>query len=71
MIKAKGGIVMGIELIGVVVILMGIYQIYVGRKMYFNIKKNVKNPQPYVFMGVYSSLIIGVICLVVGAFMIK
>ncbi|WP_166806580.1 hypothetical protein [Companilactobacillus zhachilii] len=71
MIKAKGGIVMGIELIGIVVILMGIYQIYVGRKMYFNIKKNVKNPQPYVFMGVYSSLIIGVICLVVGAFMIK
>lgn len=71
MIKAKGGIVMGIELIGIVVILMGIYQVYVGRKMYFNIKKNVKNPQPYVFMGVYSSLIIGVICLVVGAFMIK
>jgi hypothetical protein len=62
---------MGIELIGIVVILMGICQIYVGRKMYFNIKKNVKNPQPYVFMGVYSSLIIGVICLVVGAFMIK
>lgn len=71
MIKAKGGIVMGIELIGIVVILMGIYQVYVGRKMYFNIKKNVKNPQPYVYMGVYSSLIIGVICLVVGAFMIK
>jgi len=62
---------MGLELIGIVVILMGIYQIYVGRKMYFNIKKNVKNPQPYVFMGVYSSLIIGVVCLVVGAFMIK
>lgn len=71
MIKEKWDDYVGIEMIGIVVILMGIYQIYVGRKMYFNIKKNVKNPQPYVFMGVYMSLIIGIICLVVGAFLIK
>ncbi|WP_119326639.1 hypothetical protein [Companilactobacillus musae] len=62
---------MGAELIGIVVILMGIYQIYIGRKTYYNIKKNVKNPQPYVFMGVYFSLIVGIIFLVFGAFLIK
>ncbi|KRK61668.1 hypothetical protein FC68_GL000595 [Companilactobacillus farciminis KCTC 3681 = DSM 20184] len=50
---------------------MGIYQIYVGRKTYYNIKEKVKNPQPYVFMGVYFSLVMGIIFLVVGAFLIK
>lgn len=59
------------ELIGIIVIIMGIYQIYIGRKTYYNIKEKVKNPQPYVFMGVYFSLIMGIIFLVVGAFLIK
>ncbi|MQS75244.1 hypothetical protein [Companilactobacillus halodurans] len=62
---------MVVELIGIIVILMGIYQIYVARKTYYNIKKNVKNPQPYVFYGVYFSLILGIIFLVAGAFLIR
>ena len=62
---------MNAEFLGIIIILIGIWQIYVGRKMYFNIKKNVKNPQPYVFMGVYVSLIMGICFLVAGAFMIR
>jgi len=62
---------MNAEFLGIIIIFIGIWQIYVGRKMYFNIKKNVKNPQPYVFMGVYISLIMGICFLVAGAFMIR
>lgn len=62
---------MGAEMIGIVVVLMGIWQIYVARKTYYNIKKQVKNPQPYVFYGVYFSLIVGIIFLVAGAFLIR
>ncbi|KRO00028.1 hypothetical protein [Companilactobacillus kimchiensis] len=59
------------EIFGICIILIGILQIYTGRKMYFNIKKNVKNTQSYMFMGVYVSLIIGIVFLVWGAFLIK
>lgn len=62
---------MGKELIGIVVILMGIFQIYTARKSYDSIKANVKNQQPYMFYGIYFSLIIGIVFLVVGAFLIK
>lgn len=59
------------EFFGICIILVGILQIYTGRKMYYNIKKNVKNSQPYMFTGVYISLILGIIFLVWGAFLIK
>ncbi|CAJ1176787.1 hypothetical protein LCR01_15170 [Companilactobacillus crustorum] len=62
---------MGKGLIGIVVIFMGIFQIYTARKSYDSIKTNVKNQQPYMFYGIYFSLIIGIVFLVVGAFLIK
>ena len=62
---------MGAEIIGILVIFVGIWQIYAGRKMYYNIKDRVKAPQPYMFVGVYISLITGIAFLVGGAFLIK
>ncbi|APU72442.1 hypothetical protein [Companilactobacillus crustorum] len=62
---------MGKGLIGIVVIFIGIFQIYTARKSYDSIKTNVKNQQPYMFYGIYFSLIIGIVFLVVGAFLIK
>lgn len=62
---------MGKGLIGIVVIFMGIFQIYTARKSYDSIKTNVKNQQPYMFYDIYFSLIIGIVFLVVGAFLIK
>lgn len=59
------------EFIGILVILVGIWQIYVGRKMYYNIKSKIKNPQPYMLVGVYVSLITGIAFLVGGSFLIR
>ncbi|GEO79815.1 hypothetical protein LMI01_21460 [Companilactobacillus mindensis] len=56
---------------GLGLIVIGILQINTARVMNNNIKKNVKNPQPYVFVGVYISLIIGIILLVWGAWLLK
>lgn len=56
---------------GLGLIVIGILQINTARMMNNNIKKNVKNPQPYVFVGVYISLIIGIILLVWGAWLLK
>lgn len=56
---------------GLGLIVIGILQINTARVMNNNIKKNVKNPQPYVFVGVYISLIVGIILLVWGAWLLK
>jgi len=64
--------IMVIRLLGIIFLLIGIWQTYIGRKMNRNIKKNVKNPVPYVFVGVYISFAMGIILIISGiAIMIK
>jgi len=63
---------MVVRLLGIMFLLIGIWQTYIGRKMNRNIKKNVKNPVPYVFVGVYISFAMGIILIISGiAIMIK
>lgn len=57
-------------LIGILVILMGIWQIYAAQKMYQNIRKTVKHPNGIVFYGVAISMIMGLAFLVIGAVML-
>jgi len=61
---------MNAELLGISILTMGIWQLFVARKTYINIQKNVKNPQPFVFYGVYFSLILGGMFIVGGVMMI-
>ena len=64
--------IMVVRLLGIMFLLIGIWQTYIGRKMNRNIKKNVKNPVPYVFVGVYISFAMGIILIISGiAIMIK
>jgi len=62
---------MNLRLIGIIVILMGVWQIYAAQKMYQNIRKHVKNPSMSVFYGVVISMILGVAFLLVGASLLR
>jgi len=62
---------MNLKLIGIIVILMGIWQIYVAQKMYQNIQRHVKNPGMSVFYGVFIAMILGIVFLIVGVTLIR
>lgn len=58
-------------LIGILVILMGIWQIYAAQKMYQNIRRTVKHPTTMVFYGVGISVFMSVVFLVIGSVMLS
>ena len=58
------------QLLGSSILLMGIWQLFVARKTYYNIKKNVKKPMSYMFIGVYFSVALGIGFIIGGLSMI-
>ncbi len=59
------------KFIGILAILIGIWQIAVAQKMYQDIRRNVKQPKMTIFFGVTVCLIIGVIFLMVGGSLLR
>lgn len=58
------------QILGISTLTMGIWQLFIARKMNQNIRKNVKNPIPYMFVGVYMSVVLGIGFIISGLAMI-
>lgn len=59
------------QFIGIVAVLIGIWQIFIAQKMYQNIRRTVKQPEIAIFFGVTVCLIIGVIFLMIGGSLLR
>ena len=59
------------KIIGILAILIGIWQIAIAQKMYQDIRRTVKQPKLTIFFGVTVCLIIGVIFLMVGGSLLR
>ncbi|AUI72238.1 hypothetical protein COSHB9_17750 [Companilactobacillus alimentarius] len=62
---------MSIKVLGILAILIGIWQIAIAQKMYQDIRRHVKNPKINIFFGVTICLVIGVIFLMVGGSLLR
>lgn len=60
MMKSEEADMMTGQILGISILTMGVWQLFTARKMYYNIKKNVKKPIPYMFIGVYVSVALGI-----------
>lgn len=62
---------MSIKVLGILAILIGIWQIAIAQKMYQVIRRTVKQPKLSIFFGVTVCLIIGVIFLMIGGSLLR